>query len=80
MKVKIIQIVGWYGVIAILGAYTLVSFSVFQPTGLFYQLLNATGAVGIVVAALSKKDYQPAVLNVIWTVIAIVAIIKIAIK
>ena len=74
---KFIEIFGWYGTVAIVAAYALVSFSILQPTSIWYQLLNGTGAVGIVVDAFYKKDYQPGILNLIWTVIAIVAIVKI---
>lgn len=68
---------GWYGVIAILLAYICVSFSVIQPTSLTYQILNGTGAIGIVVVSLYKKAYQPAILNMFWAIIAIIVILKI---
>lgn len=68
---------GWYGTAAILGAYALTSFGVLKSTDIWYQLLNLTGAVGIVVISLQKKAYQPGVLNIIWAVIAAVAILKI---
>jgi multidrug transporter EmrE-like cation transporter len=74
---KLVDIYGWYGVTAIVVAYALVSFSVVKPTGLEYQILNGTGALGIVLISLFKKAYQPAILNLIWTVIAVVAIVKI---
>ena len=50
---KTIEIFGWYGMIAIVLAYALVSFSLLQSNGLAYQLLNFTGAIGIVVVSLS---------------------------
>lgn len=71
---------GWYGAVAILLAYGLVSFSVIQPTNIWYQILNGTGALGIVAISFYKKAYQPGVLNIIWTVIAVVAIFKIILK
>jgi len=77
MKEKIISIVGWYGTIAIVLAYALNSYGYLEATNVWYQLLNGTGAVGIVLVSLNKKAYQPAVLNTIWTVIAIIAIVKI---
>lgn len=77
MSHKIIEIVGWYGTIAIVGAYALSSFGVLRSTDLLYQLLNFTGAIGIVAETLSKKDYQPGVLNIIWSLIALIAILKI---
>lgn len=80
MKSKIIEeVIGWYGAIAIVGAYALLSFDVISAGSMAYQLLNATGALGIVVISFKKKAYQPGVLNIIWTVIAMVAIIKIII-
>jgi len=65
MKAKLIEAFGWYGTITIIGAYALVSFSLLKPSSLLYQLLNGTGAVGIVLVSLSKRTYQPAVLNII---------------
>lgn len=68
---------GWYGAGAILMAFALSCFSLIKPTDLIYQFLNLTGAMGIVLISLSKKAYQPAVLNIIWTLIALVAMVKI---
>ena len=74
MKTKFLSWFGWYGVIAILAAYALMSFKIIQSDGLFYQLLNLTGAIGIATEAASKKDTQPVVLNIVWAIIALVAI------
>ncbi len=71
-----INIYGWYGVVAIVSAYFLLSFSIVDSTNIWYQILNATGAFGIVIASLYKKDYQSMTLNIIWALIATVAIIK----
>lgn len=80
MNKKIIEeIIGWYGTIAIVSAYALLSFGVLVSDNIVYQLLNATGAIGIVYISLKKKAYQPGVLNIIWMIIAIVAIIRILI-
>jgi hypothetical protein len=73
---KLIELFGWYGTVAIIGAYALLSFSVISSNSLLYQILNLTGAVGIVVVSLTKKAYQPAALNIVWTLIAAVAIFK----
>ena len=79
MKHKAENYFGWYGELAILLAYLLVSFNVIESKSLGYQLLNLTGALGIVVEALSKKDAQPAVLNIAWATIAALAIIRLVI-
>ena len=77
MKTKVIEAFGWYGTVAIILAYILVSFSIIDPTNIWYQLLNGTGALGIVVVSFHHKNYQPGVLNTIWAIIAIVAILNI---
>ena len=77
MQNKLFEIIGWYGAVSIVGAYGLVSFSVIQSGSLVYQLLNLTGAIGIAIISFYKKAYQPGVLNIIWTIIALIAIIKI---
>ena len=77
MKNKMIEIFGWYGTVAIVLAYALTSFNLLLPDNIWYQILNGTGAVGIVILSFNKKAYQPGILNIIWTVIAIIAIIKI---
>jgi hypothetical protein len=77
---KIAEIVGWYGTFAILGAYALVSFNAIPADGSIYQILNLTGAVGIIVISIIKKVRQSVVLNMFWAVIAIIALIRLAIK
>ena len=66
----------WLGSILIVG-YALVSFNFTNADNLLYQLLNITGAAGIVYISVQKKTYQPAVLNMIWFVIGTAAILKI---
>jgi len=73
---KVSGILGWYGVIATLGAYLFVSFSLLSPTSLSYQALNLTGALGVTIETYYRKDYQPFWLNLIWMMIALVAIIN----
>lgn len=72
-----VNILGWYGVVAILLAYSLVSIQIIQSDTILYQLLNLTGAIGIIVDSIYKKDKQPMVLNIVWATIAVVAIFKI---
>jgi hypothetical protein len=77
MNSKLFEIVGWYGTVAIVMAYALSSFNVIDSQSITYQLLNLTGAIAIVVLCVNKKIYQPAVLNIVWTLIALIAIMKI---
>lgn len=74
---KISGVIGWVGVLCILCAYILLSFGFFGATSLWYQVLNSLGALGIVYSSFCKKNFQPAVLNIIWALVGIVSIIKI---
>ena len=80
MKVNIYEAVGWYGVLAILTAYGLLNFHYLSIESILFQLLNLSGAVGIIIDAYKNKNYQPIILNIVWGTIAIVAIIQILIK
>ena len=73
---KLVGVYGWYGMVAIVLAYALASFSVIEATGLTFQILNGTGALGIVFVSFYKRAYQPGVLNILWTLIAVIAITK----
>ena len=73
------EIIGWYGTCAIVLSYALLSFGLFSSSNIFYQLLNLTGALGIVYISIKKKAYQPGVLNILWAVIALVAIVRLII-
>lgn len=75
-KKIITEIIGWYGTVAILLAYALVSFKVLSSNSFMYQILNLTGAIGIMTISIVKKAQQPAVLNAVWAIIALVAIIS----
>ena len=71
------EIAGWYGALAILAAYTLVSFNMVASDGLAFQLLNLTGALGVLVISLYKKVGQSVVLNIFWAGVALIAILAI---
>jgi len=73
---KLVELYGWYGMAAIILAYALASFSVIKATDVTFQILNGTGALGIVFVSFHKKAYQPAVLNILWTLIAVIAMAK----
>ena len=74
------EIAGWYGTGAIVLTYILVSFNIVPAGGGAYQLLNLTGAVGIIIIAAVKRVRQPLILNLFWAAIALVALIKLAIR
>lgn len=73
---KLFEVFGWYGAAAILFAYALVSFSAIPANGWIYQLLNFTGAIGIMIISFIKQARQPALLNLVWAFVALVALIN----
>ncbi|HTM68313.1 MAG TPA: hypothetical protein VL426_03365 [Candidatus Binatia bacterium] len=77
---KLINAFGWYGAVAILAAYFLNSFGLIKADSAAYQLLNVTGAVGIVLVSYVRRAYQPMALNAVWTVIGLVALAKIFLR
>ena len=74
----LLEAIGWYGAAAIVLAYILNSFSIIAANTLVYQLLNLTGAIGIIIISVMKKTYQPAAVNIIWAIVAVIALVKIA--
>jgi len=79
VKTILAEAVGWYGAVAIVAAYALVSFGVMTADSVGYQLLNFTGAIGVIVISLVKGAKQPAVLNIFWAIIALIAIVQLLI-
>ncbi|MBI4004832.1 hypothetical protein HY358_01705 [Candidatus Roizmanbacteria bacterium] len=73
----LIELVGWYGVVVILIAYFLVSFNFIEANTLSYQLMNLTGAMGILAVSWYKRVYQTVVTNTFWIAIAIIALLQI---
>ena len=59
--------------------YALASFSLISPTNIWYQILNVTGGIGLALISIKRKAYQVAVVNIIWTIIGLVALIKLII-
>lgn len=74
------ELLGWYGVASLLVAYALLNFDVLSPHSLSYLLLNITGSVGILVDALSQRNWQPAVLNVVWGLIAVASLVRVMMR
>ncbi len=72
-----IEVFGWYGTVATLAAYALNSFNVLSSQHPAYQILNVTGAFGLVVVSFYHKNSQPAVLNAIWMIIGLASLLKV---
>ena len=77
IKEFVTESIGWIGVLLILCAYGLLTFEVVMSDSLWFHGLNLIGGVGIIIDAAADRNWQPAVLNVMWIVIAVYAISRI---
>ena len=68
------ELLGWAGAAMLLTAYGSVSFKKISPTSTVYQLLNAAGGALFVANTVYHRAFPPAFLNLVWTIIAMVAL------
>jgi hypothetical protein len=73
---KFAEFCGWYGMIALIVAYFLVSFGIIDGEGLVFQLMNLTGGIGLLIVAASKGVLQSVILNFFWAAIGVIAIVR----
>lgn len=69
----IFEIVGWAGTALLVTAYATVSLSGRKPS-LHYQVLNGSGAIGLIVNGAVHGAWPSVGLNVVWLGIGVVAI------
>jgi hypothetical protein len=72
----IIEALGWYGALAILISFFLVSFGYVSPHSLPYLFGNLTGALGLMIEAKSRKAYPSIFLNIVYGLVALLAIVR----
>jgi hypothetical protein len=71
------NLIGWIGVMFVLGAYTLVSFDVISAQTLTFQGLMFIGSVGVMFISYRRHDTQPMILNAVFALIAFISIVRI---
>ena len=67
---------GWIGMVLVLLAYFLLSLEKI-PNGILYQVLNLTAALFMAIGLFPKSAWFSFTLQVIWAIVAIIALIKI---
>lgn len=75
-KAHIIEVVGIYGIIMVLGAYFLNSFGFIASSDVWYQLMNLTGGAAFVYYTVKKQAWASLVVNVAWVLIAVTSLAK----
>jgi hypothetical protein len=69
------EIAGWVGAAAILAGYFLFSIGKIQ-NGFRYQWLNLAGSAALLTNALANQSWPFVILNAVWSVTAIFALIQ----
>jgi hypothetical protein len=71
-----VETIGWIASILIVGAFALNSFGKIASTSKLYQLANLVGGIFFIVNTVYHKAYPSAVVNVVWVIIAVSALLK----
>lgn len=73
----LIEIIGWIGSIAVLLAYGLNSYQKLRSDSMVFYMLNLTGGLALIFYTIYKAAYASAFINVVWVVIAVIAIVRV---
>jgi hypothetical protein len=73
----IIDIIGWIGSIEVIAAYGLNSYQKLKSDSLLFQLLNLTGGIFLIINTIFYSAYPSAFINIVWVVIATIALFNI---
>ncbi|PSJ41531.1 CBU_0592 family membrane protein [Sphingomonas deserti] len=74
----LVETAGWAGAVLILVAYLLLSMGRMSGQSAAYQAMNVVGAAGFIVNGVWHGAMPSATLNVIWMLIGVVALTRIA--
>lgn len=70
------ELSGWVGSVLVVWAYAAVALGKVSSDAMSYRLANLFGGILLMIFALYKTAYPPAIVNFIWATLAIVALIK----
>ena len=76
----LISVLGWIGSFAVIIAYGLNSYQKIRSDSVIFYLLNLTGGILLIVYTIYEEAYANTFLNIVWVIIAVTALIKVARK
>lgn len=76
----LIDSIGWIGSVEVIAAYGLNSYQKIKSDSLLFQLLNLTGGIFLIINTIYYCAYPSAFINVVWVIIASVAIVQMIVK
>jgi hypothetical protein len=80
MEVLIFDSLGWVGAFLLLSAYALVSFKRLAVDSMVYQGMNVAASILLAVNTLYHRAYPSSFVNIVWTFIAVFAILTVVRK
>jgi len=72
----IVEIIGWAGSLFIILAYAMNIFKKMSADSVYYYLLNIAGSACMIVNTIYHQAIPSAVVNIVWIVIAVSALLK----
>lgn len=78
MKKQLYEAGGWFGVALILFGYFLLATGIIDGQATLYHLLMLVGSALVGVISYIRRAFQPAVLNILFFVFALTALVRIA--
>jgi hypothetical protein len=72
-----IEIIGWVGSLVVVIAYGLNIYQKLRSDSMVFYMMNLTGGLALIVYTVYKAAYASAFINVVWVIIAVVAIIRV---
>ena len=74
---SIYEILGWVGVLLVLGSYMFLATGILDGDSWLYHALVLLGGIFIIIISYKKHVFQPVVLNSVLCAFAVVALIRI---
>jgi hypothetical protein len=71
------MLIGWLGAVLFILSYLLLSMGKLSAKSKLYHILNILGAICLVINGFILQDFPNIVVNVIWGLIGVYAVIKI---
>lgn len=75
-----INILGWIGSVEVLAAYGLNIYQKIKSDSVLFYVLNLTGGLLLIVYSVYKEAFPNAFINIVWVIIAVVALLKLGKK
>jgi len=72
----LIEILGWTGSVLVIAAYALNSYQKIKSDSIVFQLMNLFGGAFLIIYTLYKGAFASTVINIVWVVIAVSAIVR----